>query len=300
MKITTIGSLGHIGRPLVEKLLESGHDVTVISSNLDRKMEIEELGAEAAIGSVMDQDFLAGTFLGKDAVYTMTPFSAGSYFNKEFDITGSLRAIAQNYRQALEKSGIRKLVHLSSIGAEKETGNGILSSYYPVEHTLNSLPSEVAVTILRPVAFYYNLFAFIETIKKQGVIATNYGGDSKNPWVSPLDIAEVAFDELTSGEEGRKVRYVASDEISCNEIASILGTAIGKPDLKWIVLPDEQVKAGLLASGMNPDVAKGLVEMNALTRTGVLIEDYSRNRPVLGKVKIMDFAREFAEIYNLQ
>lgn len=298
MKVTTIGSLGHIGKPLVEKLLESGHDVTVISSEPTRKKEIEVLGAKAAIGNVMDVDFLEGAFSEKDAVYTMTPFSAGSYSDRNFDLAGGLRAIAKNYKEAIEKSGVRKLVHLSSIGAEKETGNGILSAYFPVEQTLNSLPSEVAITILRPVGFYYNLFGFIDSIKKQGVIATSYGGDDRKPWVSPLDIADVVFEELTSGEGGRKVRYVASDEISCNEIASILGKAIGKPDLKWVVLTDEQVMAGLLASGMNPEIARGFVEMNALTRTGELQKDYSMNRPILGKVKIRDFADEFAEMYN--
>lgn len=300
MKITTIGSLGHIGKPLVNELVKSGHDVTVVSSNPGRKKSIEELGATAAIGSVMDNEFLVAAFSGKDAVYTMTPFPAGSYFESEFDVTGSLMKLSDNYKSALEKSGVQKVVHLSSIGADRESGNGILSSYYPVEMTINSLPEEVSITILRPVGFYYNLYGYLDSIRKQGVIATNYGGDVRWPWVSPLDIAQVASEELTSGRKERKVRYVASDEVSCKEIASVLGNAIGKPDLKWILIPDEQVLAGLLSSGMNPEVAKGFVEMNAATRSGALQEDYYRNQPVLGKVKIRDFAKEFAVVYANQ
>ena len=151
---------------------------------------------------------------------------------------------------------------------------------------------------MRPVGFYYNLFGFIQTIKTQGVIATNYGGDSKKPWVSPIDIAAAVAEELTTPFKGRKVRYVTSDEVSCNELATILGKAIGKPDLKWVIIPDEQLLKGMVASGMNPKIAAGLVEMNAAGHTGKLYEDYDRHRPILGRVKLTDFAKEFAAVYN--
>jgi len=53
----------------------------------------------------------------------------------------------------------------------------------------------------------------------------------------------------------------------------------------------------LTAAGMSPQAAKGMVDMNA-GRRGVLYEDYYRNRPVLGKVKLADFAKSFAAVYN--
>ncbi|MGH9359325.1 MAG: NAD-dependent dehydratase, partial [Terriglobia bacterium] len=83
------------------------------------------------------------------------------------------------------------------------------------------------------------------------------------PWVSPIDIAAAVAEEITTPLVGRKIRYVASDELTCNEAASILGAAIGKPGLKWRVIPDEQMQSGLIAAGMNPTVAIGMVEMNA-------------------------------------
>ena len=81
-------------------------------------------------------------------------------------------------------------------------------------------------------------------------------------------------------------------------MATILGTAIGKPDLKWIVISDEQMQSRLIAAGFNPQLAAGFVEMNASTHRGQLFEDYYRNRPVLGKVKMKDYAKEFASVYN--
>ena len=300
MKIIVTGSLGHIGKPLTQELVQKGHQVTVISSNPERQKEIEALGAKAAIGTMEDADFLSATFTGADAVYVMESLGSGSYFDPNIDIIGAINKIGNSYKQAILHSGVKRVVHLSSIGAHTDKGNGLLAFHYNVENILKSLPSDVAITFMRPVGFYYNLLGFINTIKKQGVIATNYGGDSKKPWVSPLDIAEAVAEELVTPFVGRKVRYVASDEISCNELASLLGAAIGKPDLKWIVIPDEQMLKGMIAAGMNPKIAAGLVEMNASTKTGDLYEDYFLNKPTLGRVKLADYAKEFAAVYNQQ
>lgn len=76
------------------------------------------------------------------------------------------------------------MVHLSSIGAHTNKGNGILASHYDAEHILQQLPDNVAIKFMRPVGFYYNLLAFIPTIKSQGAIISNYGGDEKEPWVA--------------------------------------------------------------------------------------------------------------------
>ena len=300
MKITITGSLGNISKPLTKELVQKGHQVTVISSSPERKKDIEALGAKAAIGTMEDAGFLTASFKGADAVYVMESMGGNSYFDPNLDIIGAINKIGNNYKQAIEQSGVKRVVHLSSIGAHTDKGNGLLAFHYNVENILQTLPSDVSITFMRPVAFYYNLLGFINTIKTQGVIATNYGGDSKKPWVSPIDIAAAVAEELVTPFEGRKVRYVASDEISCNELASLLGAAIGKPDLKWVVIPDEQLLNGMLSTGMNPKIAAGLVEMNASGQTGVLYEDYYRNQPILGKVKLAEYAKEFAAVYNQQ
>ena len=297
MKITITGSLGHISKPLTMELLSKGHEITVVSHNPERKKDIEALGAVAAIGTMEDAHFLANTFRDSDAVYCMVS-SGSSFFDQNFDLAEYTNKLSNNYKQAIQQSAVKRVVFLSSIGAHMNKGNGILSFYYDLEKTLNTLPSDVSITFMRPVGFYYNLLGFIDTIKTQGVIATNYGGDEKKPWVSPIDIATAVAEELTMPSDGRKVRYVASDEVSCNELATILGTSIGKPDLKWVVISDEQLLNGMVSAGMNPEIAKGLVEMNTSTNTGALYEDYYRNKPALGEIKLTDFAKEFAHVFN--
>ncbi len=300
MNIVLTGSLGHISKPLAQILIKKGHAVTVISSKIERQKDIESLGATAAIGTMEDANFLTKTFTGADIVYLMEAIGAHRFFDQHLDYMAAIDRIVSNYKQAVLQSGVKRVVHLSSIGAHTDKGNGMLAFHYEAENILRQLPADVAIKFMRPVGFYYNMLAFIPTIKKQDAIIQNYGGDKKEPWVSPLDIAEVIAEEMDKPFSGRHIRYIASDEVSPNETAKILGEAIGKPDLKWQEIPDEQILRGMLAAGMNTDIARGLVEMNAGRRNDVLYEDYYRNKPTLGKVKLSDFAKEFAGVYNQQ
>ncbi|RZJ19916.1 MAG: NAD-dependent epimerase/dehydratase family protein [Acinetobacter sp.] len=297
MKIIVTGSLGHISKPLTQELVQKGHSVTVISSHIDRKKEIEDLKAVAAIGSLEDVDFLTATFTGADAVYTMVP--PNNYFDANLDLFAYYLRLGKNYRQAIEAAGVKRVVNLSTIGGHLSKGSGILIGAHHVQLILDELPEEVSITHMRPTSFFYNLYAYLEMIKSIGYIATNYGAEDIIPWVSPIDIASAVAEELTTPFSGRKIGYVASEELSGNESAAIIGEAIGKPDLKWVLTSDEDALNGLLAIGMNAKIAEGLVEMYSALHTGLLAEDYYKNKPaVMGKVKLKDFAKEFAAIYH--
>jgi uncharacterized protein YbjT (DUF2867 family) len=296
MQIVVTGSLGHISKPLTKELVEKGHAVTVISRDPERKREIEALGAKAAIGAIEDVHFLTASFAGVDAVYCMIP--PGGFFDHNHDLMAHVSEVTNKYAQAIQQAGVKRVIHLSSIGAHTEKNNGILRFHYNAEQIFKALPSDIIVKTVRPVAFYYNLLGFIPTIKNAGYIASNYGGEDVIAWVSPYDIAGVVAEELTTLFEERRIRYIASQELTCNEIAQVLGAAIGKPDLKWNVIPNEQMESILLGVGMNPRIAKGLVEMQDSMHSGELFEDYYRNKPVLSKVKITDFAKDFAVAFN--
>lgn len=297
MKVIVTGSLGNISKPLTKELVQKGHQVTVISSDREKQKDIEALGAKSAIGSLEDVEFLAASFTDADAVYCMVP--PNNYFDRNLDLLAYYRRLGNNYAQAIGQSGVKRVVNLSSIGAHLDKGSGILLGARNVEKILNELSSDAAITHLRPTSFYYNLFAYIHTIKAEGSIAANYGADDKVPWVSPIDIAAVIAEEIVTPLVGRKIRYVASEELTCNETASILGVAIGKPDLQWIIITNEQMLSGLEAAGMNPQIAAGLVEMYGSLHSGLLAEDYYRNKPaVMGNVKVEDFAKEFAAAFE--
>ncbi len=293
MKIVVTGSLGHISRPLVEKLTAAKHDVTVISSNADRKKEIEALGAKAAIGSVSDLAFVTDTFKGADAVYTMVPptFSASNW--KQY-----MAGIGKIYAQAIAAAGVKNVVNLSSIGAHMPDGCGPVSGLYHVEQALNALEG-VNVKHLRPGFFFYNFFANIGMIKHMGIIGGNYGEGTRLVVADTNDIADVAAEELLHlSFEGKSVKYIVSDEKTTDEVASIFGKAIGKPDLKWLNFTDADTIGGMLQNGVPEDVAKNYAEMGAAMRSGEMAAEYNKSRAAtFGKNNLETFAPVFAAAY---
>jgi uncharacterized protein YbjT (DUF2867 family) len=292
MRVIVTGSLGNIGKPLAQDLVRNGHDVTVISSNKDRQEDIESLGAKAAIGSLEDAGFLATTFAGADALFAMVPPNYAAP-----DPIGHYIAIGNSYAQAIEESGIKRVVQLSSWAAHLSKGTGVIVGSHKIEKIFNAIDG-VSVTFLRPASFYNNLYHYTNMIKQAGFIATNYGEDDKVVMVSTRDIAAAAAEELVIIKDGKDIRYVASDERSCNEIAGILGAAIGKSDLKWLRFTDEQTQQAMQKNGIPENVAALLTELNAAIRTGIIREDYDLHQPVFGNVKLEEFAEEFAGAFR--
>lgn len=103
MKISLTGSLGNISKPLSKAL-----------------------GAVAAIGTVKDQNFLRRTFAGADLVYLMEPAAPNRLFDKSFNPYDYIKEVMTTYKSAVEQVGVQKVVHLSSIGAHKDHGVGLL------------------------------------------------------------------------------------------------------------------------------------------------------------------------------
>lgn len=297
MKIIITGSLGPISKPLAIKLIADGHQVTIISSNRDRQNEIETLGAKSAIGSIDDVGFLTETFSGTDVAYLMEP--TVNMFDTTVDMLKHYEKICEKYAQAVLNSDLKRIVHLSSIGGHSSTGNGMLAFHYYAEQALKKLPQEVTITTLRPVSFYSNIMAFIPTIKDQKAIITSYHAIEPEPWASPLDIADAAAEELVSVFSGRKVRYIVSDEVSSEKLIKVLGEAIGE-EIQWITVPHEALEESYKGFGMSPQAANGFARLNEAKNSGILYEDLVKHRPeiILGKVKIEDFAKDFAKAYQ--
>src|SRR5688572_23163935 len=288
MKYVITGSLGHISKPLAEKLIAGGHEVTIISSKKNNRDAIEQLGANAAIGSIEDVSFLKNAFAGADAVYTMVPPFFGASNWKEW-----IGQIGKNYAAAIKFNHVKYVVNLSSFGAHLPDGCGPVSGLYNAEQALNIL-TDVSIKHLRPSYFFSNLLANVGLIKNMGIMGSNFGGaDYKLVLTDTNDVAEAAFEELSALQfRGHSVRYIASDERPTDEVARIFGTSVGKPTLPWVVFNDEQAKQGMLQAGLPEEVAKNYTEMGSALRSGIMPEDYWKNRPAkLGKVKLEDFAK---------
>lgn len=290
MKITITGSLGNIGQHLVNKLVAAGHEVTVISSSNERKASIESLGAQAAIGSITDTAFLTQIFAGSDSVFVMTPPNMGGQ-----NIIENTVNAGKSFAQAIRAAGVQRVVMLSSIGAEFEGGTGPITGLHHIEKLYNELKS-VSVTYLRAGYFYTNFYNDIPMIKNAGIQGANFPSQTLLPLVHPADIATAAAAELQLSTEGHNIRYIVSDYVSASEISQALGKAIGKPELNWVAFTDEQSLEGMTGTGLPAEMANLYTEMGAALREGKLQADFeAQGKPVEGKIKLVDFAKEFAE-----
>jgi uncharacterized protein YbjT (DUF2867 family) len=285
MKITITGSLGNISSKITEKLTAIGHQVTVITQSPERVKAIEDLNATAAVGSVEDIDFLVNAFKGADAVYTMIPPNN----NPDF-----MTSVSRNYAKAIEQAGVRHVVNLSSVGSPL-AGQGPLKEYHNLEESLNG----VNVLHLRPGMFYTNFFGAIEMIKHQHIIGNNFDGTVDMSMTHPHDIADVAAAALdTLSFTGVNIHYLVSDKKNGNEIAQILGNAIGRP-IAWVPFTDEQLLHGLMQNGFSRELAQNyFVAMGVAIREGLLSTHYQQNKyPVSGNITFEDFAKDFARIF---
>lgn len=293
MKYTLTGGAGNITRPLALALLAAGHTVTVIGRDAAKLKELTAAGAIAAIGSVEDVSFLTTAFRGADAVYTMVPPTYAAADWKAY-----IGQIGENYASAITAAGVKRVVNLSSVGAHLPDGVGPVSGLQRAEKALNTL-TDVNILHLRPAYFFQNLLANISLIKGMGIIGANFSTEpGRFPIVATDDIAAVAAEALLSSDfQGHTIRYIASDEIGTDQIAQVLGVAIGKPDLAWVKFTDEQALGGMIQAGLPEEIAKNYAEMNHAIDTGNMYADYFNHKPTLGKIKLADFAKLFASVY---
>jgi uncharacterized protein YbjT (DUF2867 family) len=257
----------------------------VITQSPERVKAIEGLNATAAVGSVEDIDFLVNAFKGADAVYTMIPPNN----NPDF-----MTSVSRNYAKAIEQAGVRHVVNLSSVGSPL-AGQGPLKEYHNLEESLNGFN----VLHLRPGMFYTNFFGAIEMIKHQHIIGNNFDGTVEMSMTHPHDIADVAAAALdTLSFTGVNIHYLVSDKKNGNEIAQILGDAVGQP-ISWVPFTDEQLLHGLMQNGFSRELAQNyFVAMGVAIREGLLSTHYQQNKyPVSGNITFEDFAKDFARIF---
>ncbi|WP_435820222.1 NmrA family NAD(P)-binding protein [Micromonospora echinofusca] len=287
--ITVMGATGNTGSKLTELLLGAGEEVRALGRSPEKLAELAVLGATTVAGDVRDADHLARAFAGADAVYTLTAFDPTlPDYHADQDRRGE--AIAS----AIRESGVRHVVALSSIGAQLAAGNGIIASLHRQEQRLRTLAG-VDVLLLRPGAFFEGFYSALDTIRHEGVVADSVAPDVKVPMIATADIAVAAAGALRARDwSGVVVRELIGQDLTYAEVTATIGRAIGRPDLRYVQLPDEALAAILTQSaGFSPDFTAQFIEFNQALSAG-------RLRPTEGSAtptRFEEFAAMLAAAY---
>jgi uncharacterized protein YbjT (DUF2867 family) len=259
-----MGAGGNTGHIVANNLLTRGQKVRVTGRNSTHLQPLTSKGAEAFIADVSDASALARAFHGADAAYVMIPPNPTSA-----DPLGYSNRVSDAIAGAVQSAGTKNVVALSSIGAELTSGTGPVVSLHNLEEKLKQI-SGTNVLFLRCGYFMENTLPQANAIRQMGSIAGSLRPELKLPMIATRDIGAVAADILLHPTiHGKQTRELLGQrDVSYNEVAATIGKAIGKADLKYVQLPDDQFRGALVQMGMSEAMANLLLEMTSSLNSG--------------------------------
>jgi uncharacterized protein YbjT (DUF2867 family) len=292
-----MGASGNTGHIVANNLLARGEKVRVIGRNSAHLQPLASKGAEPFIADVTDADALAKAFHGADSAYVLIPPNITGK-----DPLGNSNRVSDAIAAAVRQAGTKNVVVLSSIGAELPSGTGPIVGLHNLEQKLNQL-GNANVLYLRCAYFMENTLPQVIAIRQTGSAAGPLRPDLKIPMVATRDIGNVATDVLLHPAiRGKQTRELLGQrDLSYNEVTSSIRKTIGKPDLKYVQLADDQFRAVLVQLGMSEPVADLLVEMTQALNSGKIRSLEPRTPQNTTPTSYETFATEvFAPAYQRQ
>lgn len=264
--IVITGAGGKTGSRTADLLLKKNKTIRVIGRSADHLKTFGERGAEVMVGDQSDAEFLTRAFTGADAVYLIIPPKydyPGDY--REYYNTMGDAAIA-----AIEKSRVRKVVFLSSLGADSEAGTGPVLGLRDLETRLNTL-KRVDVVVLRAGFMMENILMSLDMIRTHRMLGDSVAPDTVIPMVASRDIAIKAAEFLSTLKfKGHTVHELVGDFISYSDVARIIGENVGIPELSYFRIADADARAAMTGMGVSKSVAEAFGEMNRGLNEGKL------------------------------
>lgn len=284
MRIVINTPSGNVGRALVEALLARGAQLTLISRSPDKVKAFEARGARIVEGSIDDAAVLDSALEGAGALFWLTPPATRP------DFTSWAVATAKVAAEAVRRRAVRRVVVLSSVGAQSGSGSGPVGVLLGVEDAFRAVAPDVVA--LRPGYFMENVLRSLGSIAKAGAIFSPVPADEKAPVVATKDIAAVAADELASPRAGHRIRGVHGPvDLSGKDQAAILSEALHMP-IAYVQVPVEAAEQGMRDAGMPPFAVDLLGEMYRAILAGRLSPAEPRSAETTTPTTFADFARE--------
>ena len=248
-----LGASGQVGSHIVKELIKVNSPVRAVVRNPGMKFDPK---AEVRTADFFHLSQLTKAMAGGTTVFLLTPENPGSN-----DIIGETRQIIENYRQAIQANGIRKIVGLSSIGAHLKgnTGNFLMSRM--LELGFDDL--DVKKVFIRPSYFFSNWLNFLGPMEQYGALPTFFPEDMKIDMNSPLDVARFIANAITNNdqsEEKEVYELVGPEKYSSREVGGIFAKLLDR-DIAVQRIPKEKWKETLNSAGFTDNTAANLMAM---------------------------------------
>ena len=229
-KFLVTGSTGATGAPTVRFLLEKGHKVVALVRREDeRSQKLKALGAEIALGDMLNIEEVRAAMKGVDGAYLCYPLSAGA-----------VEATAI-FAQAAKENDVKQIVYMSHRQARPHARSKATMGHWLSEQILDR--SGVPTVHLR-VNFFSEWMLYTAAEIRAGRYLTPFDPDSRFVPIAAVDIARVVAAILDKPEAyGNKViPLTGPQEVSHRELTQILASTLDKEVRFEQVTPDEFVK----------------------------------------------------------
>ena len=290
-----LGATGHTGSIIATSLLLKGEQVRVVGRDASRLERFVRKGAEAFTANVSDVAALTAAFSGARAAYLLLPPSMTSP-----DYRADQERESDAIAKAVRDSGLHYAVFLSSFGAHVPEGTGPIAGLHSAEQKLNAI-SALNVLHLRAAYFMENDLSAIGMIRDMGIFGHALLPDLKIPMIATRDIGDYAAERLLKLDfAGKQTQELLGErDISTSEATSIIARGVGKPDLRYIQFPYEQVLQVLLQMGIQPKTADLFIEMYKAINESVVAAQEPRSAENTTPTSFEKFVQDvFAPAYQ--
>jgi uncharacterized protein YbjT (DUF2867 family) len=251
------GATGHTGTVIAKKLLASGKKVRVVGRNTERLSPLVSLGAEPFVADGTDREALTKAFSGAEAAYVMVP---PDFANPDY--AAYQDQVIETAASAIEKGATPYVVALSSFGADKPDKTGPIAGLHRLEERLKKI-SRLNALYVRAGYFMENTLGQAGVIRQMGATAGPLKAHLKIPMIATRDIGTFAADELLRLDfRGHQTQELLGQrDVTMPEVTSIIGRAIGRPELEYRQISYEQFRGFLGQMGASPRTADLMIEM---------------------------------------
>ena len=268
-----LGATGHTGSVIATSLLSKGEKVRVVGRDATRLQRFVRKGAEAFTANVSDAAALAKALTGARAAYLLLPPNITSP-----DYRADQERESDAIAKAVKESGLRYAVHLSSFGAGVPEGTGPIAGLHSSEQKLNALGG-LNVLHVRAGYFMENTLTAISMIQAMGIFGHAVLPDLKLPMIATRDIGDYAAGRILKLDfSAKQTRELLGErDLSMNEATSVIARGIGKPDLRYVQFPYEQVEQVLTQMGIPAKTAGQFIEMYKAINEGIVAAQEPRS-----------------------
>ena len=268
------GVTGHTGKVVAETLLAQSLPVRVIVRDAKKGEAWKARGAEVAIAEVKDVKAMTQALRGATGAYLLSPPAM-----EVTDLPKHASELATALKAAINESGVKHVVFLSSISAHVPSGTGPIVSVHIIEQAFKDLKTHV--TFLRAGYFMENLLGSLHPMKEQGVLPAMFDAQRKVEMVATADIGAVAAELLRAGTSAPKVVELSGPTSSTlTDAARVFSAALKKP-INLAPVPAVAQVDVLKGVGLPETWAKAYAEMNAALEANRLVFEGTPRRGLI-------------------